>query len=84
MTMFISRAYWSVMLVALLACTRPNPAATCGDGHCADPAFPFCDVDGSVGGEAGACIAVECQPSEFHSCRGSQALICNATGNSYD
>lgn len=72
------------VLVALIGCTRPNPAATCDDGTCSDPAFAFCDSDGSVGGTAGACIAVECEPSTFAMCRGAEALTCNANGNSYD
>nr|HEX4315433.1 hypothetical protein [Kofleriaceae bacterium] len=77
---------WGAMFVVGAACgTRANPAANCtGDGQCSDPAFPFCDVDGSVDGTPGACISVDCQPGAVAECRGSDALTCNASGNNFD
>ncbi len=72
-----------VVTAMLASCTKPNPAATCSDGACTDPAFPFCDVDGSVGGTAGACISVTCTPGAVAECRGSDALVCSATGDDY-
>jgi hypothetical protein len=71
-----------VLLVA--ACTKPNPASMCHDGTCSDPKFPFCDVDGTIGGQAGTCIAVSCTPSAFAECRSDGAVVCNAAGDNYD
>ena len=65
-------------------CTKANPAATCSDGTCTDPAFPFCDVDGSVGGQPGTCVAITCQAGANGGCQGSSALVCNAAGTSFD
>jgi hypothetical protein len=39
-----------VLAITLAGCTKDNPRA-CGPGDpCTDPAFPFCDIDGVVGG----------------------------------
>lgn len=76
-----------VMLCALgvVGCaTKKNPAAVCSNGQCSDPAFPFCDVNGALGGESNTCIAVSCMPNEFAACDGDNAITCNATGNNYD
>lgn len=62
---------------------EPNPKS-CADGSCTDPSFPFCDVDGSIGGKAGTCLAVTCMPDEVVGCRGDTAIKCNGTGNNYD
>ena len=70
-----------VLLVA--GCTKPNPAS-CADNHCSDPARPFCDVDGTIGGEPQTCIAVSCTPNAFAECRNDAALTCNANGDNYD
>ena len=67
----------------LSACTRPNPRS-CKDGSCTDPAFPYCDADGSLGGEEKTCIAVACTPGALIACRGNNALTCNAAGGDYD
>jgi hypothetical protein len=78
---------WRACVFALACatnCTKANPGATCSDGTCTDPAFPYCDSDGSVGGTPGECIAVSCTPSEIMHCRGSQAFTCNANGNGYE
>ena len=78
--------WWGVYLVWLLvssACTKANPQS-CADGLCTDQRYPFCDVDGTLGGESNECIAVECTPGEFAACRGDQELRCNASGNNYD
>jgi hypothetical protein len=69
--------------LALVACTRPNPAASCPDGVCSDPKYPFCDVDGVLDGEPHTCIAVSCTPMEFAACNGSAALTCNGSGDDY-
>ena len=71
-------------LLFAAGCTKANPAATCSDGTCTDPAFPFCDVDGSVGGEPGTCVAITCQAGANGGCQGSAALVCNANGTSFD
>ena len=72
-------------LVFTAACTKPNPAATCSGGVCTDPGHPYCDVDGSIGGEPNTCIAVSCTAGDFKSCAGSDmAVVCNANGNGYD
>lgn len=76
---------WRVLVAALLAagCTKPNPRS-CQDGTCTEPGLPFCDVDGALAGEPETCIAVDCTPGEFASCRGDLAVTCNATGSDYD
>jgi len=79
-------SWWRVglALVALSsACTKPNPKS-CQDGTCTDPAFPFCDVDGALTGEAETCIAVACTANEFVACRGDRAITCNTTGTDYE
>lgn len=78
-------SWWRVCLfsMALAACTKPNPRS-CQDGTCGEPAFPVCDVDGSLGGEPETCIAVECTPGELESCRGDSERRCNADGTNYD
>jgi len=72
-----------LLLVIVSSCTKPNPQS-CVDGLCTDQRFPFCDVEGTLGGEAQECIAVVCTPDEFASCRGDQEVRCNTTGNNYD
>lgn len=81
-----SMTRWMLFGGALLAigCTKANPAAKCSTGTCIDPAYPFCDVDGSLTGSAGSCISVSCTPGDFKECRGDVALTCNAMGNNYD
>ena len=74
------RGVW-LCLVVLLGCTSPNENKACSEGSCKDPAFPYCDVDGSVSGEKGTCIAVTCTPGEILTCLGDDALTCNATGS---
>jgi hypothetical protein len=74
---------WLLGCLFLTSCTIPNPRS-CADGTCTDPQFPFCDADGSLAGIPDTCIAVSCAPLEFEACRGDQALVCNATGNSFD
>jgi hypothetical protein len=74
-----------VALIApfLLGCTERNKAF-CGDGICADPSLPFCDIDGSIGGIPNTCIAVDCVPGTLETCRGDTAISCNATGTNFD
>lgn len=65
-------------------CTKQNPAAVCHDGTCIDPSHPYCDFDGSVGGQPGTCIAVTCTPGALDECTdGNTALVCTAGGNNY-
>lgn len=71
------------LIWSLSACTTPNPRL-CKNSGCADPAYPFCDVDGSLSGTPGFCIAVECTPQEFEACRGDVSIVCNEFGNDYD
>jgi hypothetical protein len=66
------------------ACTRANEAKHCSAGTCTTPDFPFCDVTGAIGGEAGTCIAITCTAGEFGECRDDAEVRCNATGNNYD
>jgi hypothetical protein len=73
-----------VVSFLFVGCTKANPSATCGDGTCTDPSFPYCDVDGSVGGVPGECVAVSCTPGEIKECRGDMAFTCSATGNGYE
>jgi hypothetical protein len=73
-----------ILIVVAAGCsTKPNPKS-CLDNHCSDPSLPFCDVDGSIGGEPNTCIAVDCMPTQFEECRGNSALTCNAAGNNYE
>lgn len=76
-----------MMLVICLAfaagCTTKQNPKSCNDGVCNDPALPFCDVDGTVGGEPNTCQAVDCQPDEFVACSGDKAIRCNATASNY-
>jgi hypothetical protein len=51
---------------------------------CSDPNFPFCDKDGLIEGEPNTCISVTCKPGDLGACDGSDALVCNAAGSSYD
>ncbi len=71
------------LCTALTACTTPHPL-DCSDGSCTDPAYPYCDADGSLGGTPKVCIAVDCTPGEVAQCQGSEALTCNALGGDYD
>lgn len=74
---------WVLAVVVWASCTRPNPR-DCSDGLCSDPAYPFCDVDGSLEGQVNTCIAVSCTPGDLRACRGDAAVLCNATGNNYE
>lgn len=75
---------WVVGAASLAACTKANPASTCTNGICTDPSHRFCDVDGVIGGVPNACVSVKCTAGAFESCDGSDALVCNSAGNSYD
>jgi hypothetical protein len=68
-------------VLAMAGCTKPNPR-DCSDGTCTDPAFPFCDQEGTFG-SAQTCIAITCTPDDFAACQGTQLLTCNPTGNDY-
>jgi hypothetical protein len=73
-----------LLAVAVAGCTTKANPASCADDHCNDPARPFCDEDGSIGGKPDTCIAVECMAGEFGTCRGDNALMCNAAGTNFD
>jgi len=64
-------------------CTTKNPYF-CEDGVCIDPARPFCDIDGSVAGDPGVCLAVTCAPEMPSACQGESSVTCNATGTNFD
>ena len=72
------------LVLVLAACTKANPAAHCQSGTCTDPKFPFCDVNGIVGGEPGACVAVSCAAGAFAECRDNAEVRCNAMGDNYE
>ena len=74
---------WLAAVALAFGCTKPNPK-DCADGLCTDPAYPFCDIDGALEGEAKTCIAVSCTPGELEACRGDMSIVCNAVGNDYD
>jgi hypothetical protein len=78
---------WRFLVVVVsflvVGCTKANPSATCNDGTCTDPDFPYCDVDGSVGGVPGDCVAVSCTPGEIKECRADMAFTCNPMGSGY-
>jgi hypothetical protein len=85
----MSKEYVRMRLVILalamvIGCaTKPNPKS-CLDNHCSDPQLPFCDVDGSLGGEPNTCIAVECTPGAFEKCSGEKSLVCNTRGDNFE
>jgi hypothetical protein len=87
------------LLVLIVACGFPRPERlpdlmdapvapdpkSCADDACTDPAYPFCDMGGEIGGAPMTCIAVTCTPGEFAACRGSDAeFACNSTATGYD
>jgi hypothetical protein len=80
--MNVGRLLMVTLMIA--SCTKTNPAKYCETGTCTDPAYPFCDVTGAVGGEAGTCIAVTCTAGAFTECRGDVEVRCNATGNNME
>ena len=82
----LSMCRWLLLSSVIVAagCTKQNPAAKCSTGTCTDPAAPFCDVDGTIGGTPGMCLGVTCTPGSFAACRGDVALTCNQMGNNYD
>jgi hypothetical protein len=71
-------------LVAMGCATKKNPALMCPGGQCADSRFPYCDVDGAVGGTPNECLAVSCTPGQFIACDGDKSIVCNAAGSDYD
>ena len=77
------RWLWLGIAVVVGGCTAPNPKS-CADGTCGDPALPFCDVNGTLGGLPNECIAPACESNTFAECRGDSEVRCNATGDGYD
>lgn len=72
------------VLLIVAGCTKKNPALSCVNGQCGDPRFPFCDINGAVGGDPGTCIAVSCTPGAFAACDGDNELVCNSSGTNYE
>jgi hypothetical protein len=73
-----------VSVLVFASCTKDNPRACAEGDPCRDPALPFCDLDGLIGGVPGACIAVDCTPGAFAACDEDRALQCNAIGDTYE
>jgi hypothetical protein len=71
------------LLLVGTACTTRNPR-NCDDGICTDPAFPYCDADGSVGGTPHVCIEATCEAGVIVGCQGNGLLRCNADGSDYE
>jgi hypothetical protein len=73
----------TLVIAVLAACqSTPNPRS-CVDGMCSDPRYPFCDVNGSLGGAELECIAVTCTPAETAECREDVAVVCNEQGTDF-
>ena len=73
------------VLALVVGCTKSNPAATCTNGSCRDPAYPFCDADGAIAGIPGTCIAVQCTAGQFGACRADDvSLVCSSSGDNYN
>lgn len=70
-------------LAVAAGCTKKNPDATCANGVCLDPKYPFCDTDGVISGTPNSCVAVSCAPMAFQACDGSQAITCDSSGSNY-
>ncbi len=71
--------------LALAAGCPADEQIACMPGTCTDPGRPYCDVDGTVAGTPGVCLAVSCAPGSFAACRGDdEAIVCNASGNDYE
>lgn len=81
---FMHRWLGCLVALGLANCTKPNPNKACSEGQCRDPAYPYCDVEGTISGEPGTCIAVSCDPGTVEACLGDAALTCNASGDGYD
>jgi hypothetical protein len=64
--------------------TKKNPALVCDNGQCSDPHFPYCDLDGVIGGDPNTCIAVECAAGAFGACDGDNVLTCDGSGTGYN
>lgn len=76
------RRVWAFVF-ALVGCTKPNPRS-CLDGVCDDPRFPFCDVNGDIGGSPGTCIEGRCEPNVIAGCQDDDLVQCNANGTNFD
>jgi len=73
---------FAAMAVALVtSCTQSNPAVSCAEGSCSDPAYPYCDMDGVVTGETGVCVAVTCEPGETIACAADEKILCPTHGH---
>lgn len=75
-----SRAW--ILVVLLSACTTPNPRS-CLDGVCDDPRYPFCDVNGDIGGAPNTCIEGQCEPNAIAGCQDDDLVTCNANGTNF-
>lgn len=79
----MSNGAWSLVLVLVAACTKPNPLS-CLDGTCDDPRYPFCDVNGDIAGEPNTCIEGQCEPNAIAGCQGDDLVTCNANGTNFE
>jgi hypothetical protein len=73
---------WSLLLI-LVGCTKSNPRS-CLDGVCDDPRFPFCDVNGDIGGTPDTCIEGQCEPNAVTGCQDDDLVTCNANGTNFE
>lgn len=72
-------------MVLVVGACGGRDARDCSESACTDPAFPYCDRNGVVGGEPDTCVAVSCSaPEEFVRCNGDVAIACNGTSDGYD
>ena len=76
------RLAWTLALL-LGACTKPNPRS-CLDGVCDDPRYPFCDVNGDIGGTPDTCIEGRCEPNAVAGCQADDLVRCNANGTNFE
>jgi hypothetical protein len=88
---------WSCLL-AVISCTRRNPAYCTSSADCSDPAKPFCDVTGAFGPLMDDCIATPldagadaledtandagCTPGAGILCASDMLTACAADGHS--
>jgi hypothetical protein len=90
--MTINKARLALLIGLAVGCGNVDPkdgntppgSLSCADGFCSDPARPFCDQDGAIGGTPDTCIAVACEPRAFETCRGDDAVFCNDAGTNFD
>lgn len=73
-----------LVLLAAVGCTSDNPRACSASKACADPATPFCDVDGVLGDTRNTCLPISCAADEPLVCSDDTLYRCNATRDGYE